>query len=270
MSEQAMVHSLLSDLREALVFQRELGLQALEIDDKVLRPRKARSSASPAEAEVGSLGGSHGSAPEQAREELARMLKGGAKLPGQNDSAVASSGQSGDSKLSPLHQAQSNLVLGAGNPNARLMFVGEAPRRDVELLGEPFVGPAGDLLTKMIQAMGLERSDVYLTNVVKRRRARQNQAEPASPDACKVVLSQQIDVIRPEVIVTFGEFATELLLGDNTPISKMRGQWCESEGVAVMPTFHPNELLRDAAKKKPVWMDLQVVMHRLGLKRPGS
>ena len=268
MSEQAVVHSLLSELREALVFQRELGLKALDVGDTILRPKKA-STASPSRSREQTVAvESNVSTAEQAREELARMLQGGSATKA-NTQGSPTSGEHlrGDSKNSPLDLAQSNLVLGAGNPNARLMFVGEAPRRDVELLGQPFVGQSGELLTKMIQAMGLERSDVYLTNVVKRR-ARKSAPEKVSPDACETVLRQQIEAVRPEVIVTFGDFASELLLGSGVALAESRGQWRESQGVAVMPTFHPDELLRDTSKKKPVWTDLQLVMHRLGLKRP--
>jgi DNA polymerase len=270
MSEQALVHSLLSDLREALVFQRELGLGALDVDDKLLRPKKSR----PAQSAQRTVALDAGvSTPEQAREELARMLKGErgqtpSKDPGAGAALKGAPEGSSHTRASQLDAAQSNLVLGAGNPNARLMFVGEAPRRDVELLGEPFAGNGGELLTKMLQAMGLERADVYLTNVVKRRRSRQNTSPPSSMDACEPILRQQIEAIRPEVIVTFGNFASEMLLRDEAPVSKMRGQWCEYQGIAVMPTFHPDELLQDASKKKPVWMDLQAVMHRLGIKRP--
>lgn len=271
MSEQASVHSLLSDLREALVFQRELGLSALDVDDKLLRPKKPRSVSSAQQTVAVDAGVS---TPEQARAELARMLKGERGETPTND-PVTGVGLEGvretpsHTRVSQLDAAQSNVVLGAGNPNARVMFVGEAPRRDVELLGVPFVGAGGELLTKMLQAMGLERADVYLTNVVKLRRSRQSTTQPAPVDACEPVLSKQIEAIRPEVIVTFGDFASQMLLRDEAPVSKMRGQWREYQGIAVMPTFHPDELLRDFSKKKPVWMDLQAVMHHLGLKRPG-
>ena len=144
------------------------------------------------------------------------------------------------------------------------MFIGEASRRDIELLGEPFVGKVGELLTKMIQAMGLKREDVYLSNVVKPRSYRTKKAEAL--DTCEPHLRKQIESVNPEVIVAFGDFSSHLLLRDEAPVARFRGQWRKYQGIAVMPTFHPAELLRDASMKKPVWLDLQAVMQRLGLK----
>lgn len=257
MTEATHVHTLLSELRQALVFQRELGLRGLSVGDTLLHPKQKVSAA----AQTGSITVAPDAAsPDQAREEISRMLHGGA-------SPVPAAGgqvQVENTSAQGLDLGQSRMVVGAGNSNARLLFVGEASRRDVELLGQPFVGKPGDLLTKMIQAMGLSRSDVYLSNVVKPRSSRTKRAE--SLDACEPFLRKQIEAVAPEVIVALGDFAAEILLRDGQPMSKLRGQWREYQGIALMPTFHPAELLRDAAMKKPVWIDLQVVMQRLGLK----
>ena len=257
MTEATHVHTLLSDLKQALVFQRELGLRGLSVDDTLLRPKQKITP----DLQVDSIAAAPGVAsPDEAREEISRMLSGaGSQASGAGPKASAES-----SKSQGLDLGQSRMVVGAGNPKARLLFVGEASRRDVELLGQPFVGKAGDLLTKMIQAMGLSRSDVYLSNVVKPRSSRTKRAE--SLNACEPFLRKQIEDVGPEVIVAFGDFSAEILLRDEQPMSKLRGQWREYQGIPVMPTFHPAELLRDASMKKPVWVDLQVVMQRLGLK----
>ena len=258
MTDAAQVHTLLSDLKQALVFQRELGLGSLTVDDKLLRPKQKAPSAVVEASPVVST--QDVASPDSAREEIARMLNGGAaQAPAApSEQAVPSSSSAG------MDLAQNTMVVGAGHGDARVLFVGEASRRDVELLGQPFVGKAGDLLTKMIQAMGLKRADVYLSNVVKPRSSRTKRAE--SLNACEPFLRKQIESVRPEVIVSFGEFATEILLRDAEPMAKLRGQWRDYQGIAGMPTFHPAELLRDASMKKPVWVDLQAVMQRLGLK----
>ena len=258
MTDAAQVHTLLSDLKQALSFQRELGLSSLALDDKLLRPKQKVAPAAVQAQPV--VSAQDVASPDSAREEIARMLHGGAA-----QSPAASAEQAGQTSTSTgMDLAQNRMVVGAGHGDARVLFVGEASRRDVELLGQPFVGKAGDLLTKMIQAMGLTRDDVYLSNVVKPRSSRTKRAE--SLNACEPFLRKQIESVRPEVIVAFGDFATEILLRDGQPMAKLRGQWRDYQGIAVMPTFHPAELLRDASMKKPVWVDLQAVMQRLGLK----
>ncbi len=260
MTEPAQVHALLSDLRQALVFQRELGLGSLKVDEGLLQPKQVASQVTASTAPVAPAVQAEAASPDKAREEIARMLQGGAAA-----TSTAQAQQSvADSNVSGLDLAQNRMVVGAGNSKARLMLIGEASRRDVELLGEPFVGKAGELLTKMLQAMGLKRSDVYLLNVVKPRSAR-NKTEQ-SLNACEPFLRQQIEAVQPEVIVSFGDFSSRVLLRDDTPMPNLRGQWREYQGIALMPTFHPGELLRDASMKKPVWIDLQAVMQRLGLK----
>ena len=164
-----------------------------------------------------------------------------------------------------LHKGRTNLVFGVGNPSARLMFVGEAPGEDEDKKGEPFVGKAGQLLTKMIEAMGLRREDVYICNTVKCRPPNNRNPEPDELAACEPFLKGQLAAVKPEVIVTLGKFAAQALLRDQTPISRLRGQWREYEGIAVMPTFHPAYLLRSPQEKVKVWEDLQRVMGKLGL-----
>jgi uracil-DNA glycosylase family 4 len=165
-------------------------------------------------------------------------------------------------KLSPL---RTNLVFGVGNPNAELMFVGEAPGADEDLQGEPFVGRAGQLLTDIIErGMGMSRGDVYICNVIKCRPPENRNPEFDEVAACEPFLFRQIDLVQPRVIVGLGTFAVQALLKVKTPISKLRGSWQQVRGVKLMPTFHPAYLLRNPAEKRKVWADIQEVMKVLG------
>lgn len=168
-----------------------------------------------------------------------------------------------------LHGGRTRLVFGVGNPSARLVFVGEGPGGDEDVQGEPFVGRAGQLLTKMIEAMGFARSEVYIANVVKCRPPNNRDPEPDEIEACEPFLKAQIAAIRPQVIVALGRFAVQTLLRDGTPISRQRGRWREYAGVKLMPTFHPAYLLRNPAEKKAAWEDLQLVMKEFGKPPPG-
>jgi uracil-DNA glycosylase family 4 len=171
-------------------------------------------------------------------------------------------------KLAPL---RTNLVFGVGNPNAHLVFVGEAPGADEDAKGEPFVGKAGQLLTKMIEAMGYAREDVYICNILKCRPPGNRNPEPDEIEKCEPFLKGQLAALRPRVIVTLGKFASQCLLRDDAPISRLRGTFRTYEGVPLMPTFHPAYLLRDPSKKKEAWEDLKAVnaaLKRLGLEPP--
>jgi len=167
-----------------------------------------------------------------------------------------------------LHKTRTNIVFGVGSPEARLMFVGEAPGEDEDLQGYPFVGKAGQLLTKMIEAMGLRREDVYICNTVKCRPPNNRNPEPDELLACEPFLKGQLVAVKPEAIVTLGKFAAQALLREQTPITRLRGQWREYEGIPVMPTFHPAYLLRSPAEKGKVWEDLKQVMKRLRIPIP--
>ena len=167
-----------------------------------------------------------------------------------------------------LHKGRTNIVFGVGSPEARLMFVGEAPGEDEDLQGYPFVGKAGQLLTKMIEAMGLRREDVYICNTVKCRPPNNRNPEPDELLACEPFLKGQLGAVKPEAIVTLGKFAAQALLREQTPITRLRGQWREYEGIPVMPTFHPAYLLRSPAEKGKVWEDLKQVMKRLRIPIP--
>jgi DNA polymerase len=157
------------------------------------------------------------------------------------------------------------VVYGVGNPSAELMFVGEAPGRDEDLQGEPFVGRAGQLLTDIIKAMKLTRDDVYIANVIKCRPPENRNPEPEELDACRPYIRRQVELIQPKVIVTLGRFALQSLLEKAYSISSVRGKWLEYNGTKVMPTFHPAYLLRTPSAKKEVWQDMKQVMAELGM-----
>ena len=170
----------------------------------------------------------------------------------------------GDCQRCKLCSGRTNIVFGAGNSNAKLMFVGEGPGRDEDLKGEPFVGRAGQLLTDIItKGMGLKREDVYICNVVKCRPPENRNPEPDEVAACEPFLKKQIDLVRPAVIVGLGKFAVQTLLQSTVTISKLRGNWHSYHGIKLMPTFHPAYLLRNPADKKLVWEDIKQVIKEL-------
>ncbi|MBI3179768.1 MAG: uracil-DNA glycosylase [Deltaproteobacteria bacterium] len=216
-----------------LRYQGELGLRGLDVGDAWMSSRATSTAAAP--------GLPPGEALLQIRAEL------------------------GECTRCKLAKHRTHIVFGVGNPEARLMFVGEGPGRDEDLQGEPFVGAAGQLLDRMIRAMGLERKDVYIANIVKCRPPKNRDPEPDEISTCQPFLIKQIQAVRPRVMVTLGRVAAQVLLQEGTPITRLRGQWREVLGIRVMPTYHPAYLLRNPQEKKPVWLDLKAVMLELGL-----
>jgi len=185
-----------------------------------------------------------------------------------SDTLLTIRGELGDCTRCKLSRGRTNLVFGVGNPRAELMFVGEGPGADEDVQGEPFVGKAGQLLTKMIEAMGFRREEVYIANVVKCRPPNNRDPEPDEIAACEPFLKAQIAAVKPKVIVALGRFAVQTLLRDPTPITRQRGAWRDYEGVRLMPTFHPAYLLRNPPEKAKAWADLQLVMKELGKTLP--
>jgi DNA polymerase len=174
----------------------------------------------------------------------------------------------GDCQRCKLAGGRHSIVFGVGNSDARLMFVGEAPGEDEDLQGLPFVGKAGQLLDKILSAgMGLSREEVYIANVVKCRPPGNRNPQPDEIVACEPFLLKQVELVNPEVIVTLGAFATQVMLQNRVAISKQRGRWQDYHGVALMPTFHPAYLLRSPSEKRVVWGDIKLVMARLGLEQ---
>jgi DNA polymerase len=176
-------------------------------------------------------------------------------------------------KCPHLASSRRNVVFGVGSPDATLMFVGEAPGADEDEQGEPFVGKAGQLLTKIIQTMGLSRQTVYIGNILKCRpdtpgqSAGNRKPKPEEMATCIPYLHEQIDLIKPKVIVALGATAVEGLLGKTIGITKLRGQWQTYRGTPLMPTYHPAYLLRNQAlsEKRKVWEDMLAVMEKMGL-----
>jgi len=174
----------------------------------------------------------------------------------------------GDCTRCKLHKGRHKIVFGDGSAKAQLVFVGEGPGADEDAQGLPFVGRAGKLLTQMIEAMGLQRKDVYICNVVKCRPPENRAPEPDEVATCSPYLLRQIDVIQPKVIVCLGAVAAKTLLQTNRGITQFRGQWLEWRGRKLMATYHPAYLLRNPNAKGEVWKDLQKVMTELGLQLP--
>jgi uracil-DNA glycosylase len=174
----------------------------------------------------------------------------------------------GDCTRCKLHKGRHKIVFGDGSAKAELVFIGEGPGADEDAQGLPFVGRAGKLLTQMIEAMGLERKDVYISNVVKCRPPENRVPEPDEVETCSPFLLRQIEVIKPRVIVCLGAVAAKTLLQTNRGITQFRGQWLEWRGHKLMATYHPAYLLRNPNAKREVWKDLQKVMAELGLQLP--
>ena len=176
----------------------------------------------------------------------------------------------GDCKRCRLARERKNIVFGVGSPRAPVLFIGEAPGREEDRSGEPFVGAAGQLLTRMIKAMGLSREEVYICNVIKCRPPHNRDPAPDEIGACEPFLRLQIDAIKPGIIVALGAHAARTLLRSDQGITRLRGRWTTYHGVPLMPSFHPAYLLRNPGGKRGAWSDLQQVMARmdeLGLPR---
>lgn len=162
-----------------------------------------------------------------------------------------------------LSKGRKTVVFGSGNPNADLMFIGEGPGAEEDRQGLPFVGPAGALLTKIIEAIEMKREEVYIANVVKCRPPRNRDPEPDEVAACRGYLEKQIELVRPRVIVALGRVAAQTLLGNDSALGRMRGSWHSVYGIPTRVTYHPAALLRNTGYKRPTWEDLQIVRDRL-------
>ena len=169
----------------------------------------------------------------------------------------------GDCRRCKLWEKRHSIVFGVGNPEADLMFVGEAPGADEDAQGIPFVGRAGKLLTKIIEAMGMTREEVYIANILKCRPPGNRDPEPDEVETCEGFLFQQIQAVQPRIIVALGRHAAQLLLQTKTPISKLRGEFFQFQNSLLIPTFHPSYLLRNPSSKRQVWEDMKAVQVRL-------
>ncbi|MCB4791090.1 MAG: uracil-DNA glycosylase [Elusimicrobia bacterium] len=212
-----------------------------------------------------------------AKDELPKIAKPEKKEPGNvNNELDDFNKKISGCKKCPLGETRLNFVFGVGNPNAKLMFIGEGPGFDEDHQGVPFVGKAGQLLTKIIEAMGFNRNDVYICNIVKCHpmidsgdpEKRGNDRPPGLEEinSCIGYLEKQIEIIRPDCICVLGNVAAKALLKTETGISKLRGTFCEYNGIKVMPTYHPAALLRTPSLKKDVWEDMKKVRNELNKK----
>jgi uracil-DNA glycosylase family 4 len=199
---------------------------------------------------------------------------GGSQLTIINDRAAALDAiraDLGDCTRCVLHKlGRKQIVFHTGNPHADIMFIGEAPGADEDEQGVPFVGRAGQLLTNMIQAMGIKREDVYIANIIKCRPPGNRTPEREECETCSPFLLRQIEVVQPKIIVALGAVAARTLLGVNEPMMKLRGQIFDFRGTKLAVTYHPAYLLRDPRQKAETWKDLQMVMQYLGMKAPAK
>jgi uracil-DNA glycosylase len=231
-------------ISEHLKFFQEMGVAGVSTDPRWSRP-----------ANTGSEGSGTSDADDPPSERVAPVRVFG----NAGEALAAIRADVGDDcsrcKLHALGRRQ--VVFGVGNPDADLMFVGEAPGADEDIQGIPFVGRAGQLLTKMIQAINLERDQVYIANVIKCRPPENRNPEPDEVATCEPFLFQQIDAVRPRVIVALGSFAAKALLRSNDSISRLRGRVYDFRGAKLIPTFHPAFLLRSPERKRDAWEDLK-------------
>jgi uracil-DNA glycosylase len=216
------------ELIEQLEFLRDIGVTSLEVKTK--SEKTARASAKTLETVPGL---------ELIREEL------------------------GDCQRCKLAPKRTNIVFGAGNPNAELVFVGEAPGSDEDQQGLPFVGRAGQLLTKIIESIDLKREDVYICNVLKCRPPDNRNPEPDEVLACNPFMKKQLAAIKPKIVCCLGTFAAQTVLQTTAPISKLRGKFHDIDGIRVIATFHPAYLLRSPDKKREVWEDMKQIRAEL-------
>ena len=176
----------------------------------------------------------------------------------------------GDCKRCKLHRTRRTIVFGEGNPKATFMIIGEGPGYDEDVQGRPFVGKAGQLLTKIIQSIHLQREDVYITNIVKCRPPQNRNPEPEEIGSCNPFLIQQINSIQPKIICTLGTFATQTLLNTSAKITELRGKFYDLRGIKVFPTYHPAYLLRNPDRKREVWEDMKQILSWLGRLTEGT
>jgi DNA polymerase len=244
MPEQSEVRELLASLRVYLEGLQESGVDGLPLAGAGVAPSELR---------------------QDARQPAPAIEEGG------RESLEEIRAELGDCHRCQLGKTRTNLVFGVGNPRARLVFVGEAPGRDEDLQGEPFVGEAGQLLNRIIVRMGLKREDVYICNVLKCRPPGNRNPELPEIEQCGPFMLRQVKSIAPEAIVALGTFAAQTLLGTKAPISKLRGHFHDYHGIPLMPTFHPSFLLhnkKDTGKFWDVWDDMVQVLKKLDMPVP--
>jgi uracil-DNA glycosylase len=239
---------------EALQYLADLGWTDLYLDSKARRTAPARASAQGETSEkkraIASI--STSSEPRSGAESAAAL-----------ETLAALAVEASTCRKCKLCTSRNKVVFASGDPRARLMLVGEGPGAEEDKQGLPFVGPAGELLNRILEAIGLARDAVYVANVVKCRPPGNREPEPDEAGACRSYLSAQIDLVRPELIVALGRVAAQSLLGTDASLTRLRGDWHSVQGVPLRVTYHPAALLRNAAYKRPTWEDMQLVRDRM-------
>jgi uracil-DNA glycosylase family 4 len=224
------VHEIVEDLKSYLEYLKGMGIEALPMNERA--DQRTSSDTSPPSPSLQTL--------EEIRSEL------------------------GDCRRCQLHGTRRTIVFGEGNPNATLMFIGEGPGYDEDVQGRPFVGRAGQLLTKIIQSIHLQREEVYIANIIKCRPPGNRNPEPDEIKTCSPFLLKQVQAIRPKIICALGTFSAQTLLSTDAKITTLRGRFFDFQGIKVIPTFHPAYLLRNPERKRDVWEDMKRIMEEMG------
>jgi uracil-DNA glycosylase len=266
MADPEEIASAVADLRRHVEWLRSTGQKFVLADRSAPPPKAAAAAPPPAPQPMPPRPAPGVAAPPQQPSLAFEPAKPAAAAPRRTLEEIRQ--ELGDCTRCKLCKGRTNIVFGVGNPKAELVFVGEGPGADEDAQGIPFVGKAGQLLTKMIEAMGFTRDEVYICNVVKCRPPGNRNPEPDEIEACEPFLKAQLASIHPKVIVALGKFAAQTLTRDSTPITRLRGNWREYEGIPLMPTFHPAYLLRSPGEKKLAWADLKQVMKLFGKEPP--
>jgi uracil-DNA glycosylase family 4 len=249
------------NLTDFLEYKKEEGFQSLDVSPETLAAIRNQGSA------VKSQKSAPYSAPRPAPSATAPQSR--VRVTGKTLDEIA--GQVRTCSACPLHSSRKNTVPGEGNPNRPdILFVGEGPGADEDAQGRPFVGAAGQLLDKMIEAMGYKRSEVFIANIVKCRPPGNRVPLPEEMNACVPYLKAQIALIQPKIIVALGKTAVQGLLQEEVAITKFRGTWCRYENIDLMPTYHPAYLLRSPGKKGEAWADLKAALTKLGKQPPAK
>jgi len=255
-----MSDSFIEQLEDFLEYKKEEGVQALEISPETLTELKSAP-----------LQKTPAPKPAAPRPPAAPAKTAESNIVVTGKTLEEIEGQIRTCNTCPLHTSRKNTVPGEGNPNQPdVMFIGEGPGADEDAQGRPFVGKAGQLLDKMIVAMGYKREEVFIANIVKCRPPGNRVPLPEEMSACTPYLKAQIALIQPKLIVALGKTAVEGLLNERVAITRLRGTWRTYEGIDLMPTFHPAYLLRSPGKKREVWTDLQAVLTKLGKEPPAK
>jgi DNA polymerase len=237
------------ELAAQLEFFHDIGVDTLDASSVPKRPPAAFGSSPPLEGESRARSGRQGVALEQGLNPVMTL-----------DSIRSEIGDCQRCKLAPT---RTNIVFGSGNPKAELVFVGEAPGYDEDQQGLPFVGRAGQLLTKIIESINLKREDVYICNVLKCRPPENRNPEADEVGSCNPFLRKQLAVIRPKIVCCLGTFAAQTVLQTAAPISRLRGKFIDMDGIRIIATFHPAYLLRSPEKKREVWEDMKQIRAEL-------